>query len=177
MGTDEEVLGLVRQERPRVVAIDAPLCLPRGWHCLDWPCSCGRCESASDARRSAEQAVSAQGLGLFWTTRRSIIKRMIYRAIALKEEFETLGLSVIEVYPYASKVRLFGKPVARKTTREGRRWLRRKLEDRIPGLRDWRPLNHDELDAVVAAYTAYLYETGRTIQAGDPEEGMIVLPA
>jgi predicted RNase H-like nuclease len=39
--------------------------------------------------------------------------------------------------------------------------------------------NHDELDALVAAYTAYLVhqKPARVCQVGDPQEGLITLPA
>lgn len=176
VGTDGEILSLVRQEGPQVVAIDAPLSLPRGWHCLEWPCRCGRCDAPPGTRRSAEAALSAQGIGLFWTTRRSIIKPMIYRAIGLRERIALTRTEVIEVYPYASKVRLFGRSIPKKGTVEGRRWLRQRLDGLVPGLAAAGPLGHDELDALVAAYTAYLYGTNRAVQVGDPQEGAIVLP-
>lgn len=160
-----------------VAAIDAPLSLPCGWHCLELPCRCGRCETPPGTRRSCELALSRQGFGLFWTTKRSIIKPMVYRAIALRKELQAMGVEVIEVFPYATKVLLFGRRMPKKTTREGRRWLRARMQRLVPGLADAGPLSHDELDAVVAAYTALLHGTGRAVSLGDPEEGVIVLPA
>jgi predicted nuclease with RNAse H fold len=65
----------------------------------------------------------------------------------------------------------------KKTTPAGRVWLRERLEGVVPGLAERSArLNHDQLDAVVAAYTAYLYACGLTEGVGDRNEGMIYLP-
>jgi len=105
------------------------------------------------------------------------IKAMIYRSMALRRTLEAQGIPVIEVYPYASKVRLFGRPIPKKTTKAGRQWLRQRLEGLVPGLREYgRPLSHDELDAIVAAYTGYLHGQGQAEAVGDPQEGLIYLP-
>ncbi len=55
----------------------------------------------------------------YYTTKRSIIKDMVYRAIALKDEITARGYQVIEVYPYAAKVRLLGRHIPKKITPEG----------------------------------------------------------
>jgi predicted nuclease with RNAse H fold len=87
------------------------------------------------------------------------------------------GFEVIEVYPYGSKVRLFGRPIPKKTAPEGTAWLRRRLEGLMPGLtHHGGPLSHDELDAVVAAYTALLRDRGLTEDVGDPAEGVVCVP-
>ena len=86
-------------------------------------------------------------------------------------------MPVIEVYPHASKVRMFGLPIPKKSTRAGRQWLRQRLEGLVPGLREHeRRLGHDELDAVVAAYTAYLRGQGQAEAVGDLQEGVIYVP-
>ncbi len=102
---------------------------------------------------------------------------MVYRAIGLRRALEDQGHAVMEVYPYASKVRLFGLPIPKKTTKYGRQWLRERLEGLVPGLREHeRDLGHDELDAIVAAYTAYLHGQGQAEAIGDPREGIIHVP-
>ena len=81
------------------------------------------------------------------------------------------------MYPHASKVRVFGRPIPRKATPRGREWLRERLEGVVPGLREHKGrLGHDQLDAVVAAYTAYLYDRGQAEGLGDREEGLIWVP-
>jgi hypothetical protein len=160
--TDEQILSLASHWRPRLVALDAP---------LSWPL-----EPDSKGRR-CELLLAHEGIGIFRTTRRTIIRALVERGIALSADMRARGFGVIEIYPYGSKVRLFGRPIPKKTTPEGRTWLRRRLEALVPDLADQRvTLTHDELDAVVAAYTALLRDRGQTEDLGDPNEGPICLP-
>lgn len=174
VATDPEILRLAHRCRPRLVAIDAPIGLPKGLCCLEESCPCR--PAAPDGKRACEREVARRGIGLFFTTKRSIIKGMVYRAIELRRRFEDEGMRVLEVFPYASKVLLFGRPLPRKTTAEGLAYLRGRLEALVDGLSARGPLTHDELDAVVAAYTAYLKDQGRAEEVGDPVEGAICLP-
>jgi predicted nuclease with RNAse H fold len=172
---DDDILALASRWRPRYLAIDAPLSLPEGMCCLEECCPCA--PASPDGLKAAERALLKEGIGLFRTTKRSIIKAMVYRAIGLRRALEKERYAVMEVYPYASKVRLFGRPIPKKTTKAGRQWLRQRLEGLVPGLREHgRPLSHDELDAIVAAYTAYLHGQGQAEAVGDPEEGVIYVP-
>jgi predicted nuclease with RNAse H fold len=159
---DEEVLSLASRWRPRLVALDAP---------LSWPVD------PESKGRQCELQLAREGIGAFRTTDRTIIRPLIERGIALSDAIRALGLEVIEVYPYGSKVRLFGRDIPKKTTTEGRTWLRRRLEALIPDLADHGgPLDHDELDAVVAAYTALLRDRGLAEEVGETAEGLICLP-
>ena len=118
--------------------------------------------ASPDGLKAAERELFRRGIALYATTKRSIIKAMVYRATGLRRALEEQGHAVIEVYPYASKVRLFGRPIPNKATKAGRQWLRQHLEGLVPGLREHRhPLGHDQLDAIVAAYTAYLHGQGQ----------------
>jgi predicted nuclease with RNAse H fold len=162
VAADEEILSLASHWRPRLVALDAP---------LSWPL-----ESDSKGRQ-CELLLAREGIGTFRTTQRTIIRALVERGIALSGEMRSLGFEVMEVYPYGSKVRLFGRAIPRKATPEGRAWLRQRLEALVPGLAAHQgPLTHDELDAVVAAYTALLRARGLTEEVGDPAEGRICLP-
>jgi predicted nuclease with RNAse H fold len=172
---DDGILALARRWRPRYLAIDAPLSLPEGMCCLEESCPCA--PASPDGLKAAERALLKEGIGLFRTTKRSIIKDMVYRAIRLRRALEERGYAVMEVYPYASKVRLFGRPIPKKTTKAGRQWLRQRLEGLVPDLREHRRrLGHDQLDAIVAAYTAYLHGRGQAEAVGDPQEGVIYVP-
>jgi len=160
--TDEEILELTSRWRPRLVALDAP---------LSWPL-----DPESKGRR-CEIQLAAEGIGTFRTTRRTIIRALVERGVALSAEMRSRGFEVIEVYPYGSKVRLYGRPIPKKTTPEGMAWLRRRLEALVPSLAHHHgPLTHDELDAVVAAYTALLRDRGLTENVGEPAEGVICVP-
>lgn len=173
--SDQEIVSLARRVRPAYVAIDAPLGLPRGMCCLETSCLCTA--EAADGLRAAEREVIGRGFGLFRTTKKSIIKGLVYRAMALRGRLRAAGLQVLEVYPYASKIMLLGRSLPRKTTREGKTLLRAGVEWLVAGLAAVdRTLSHDELDALVAAYTAYLYAGGRAEGVGEEREGVICLP-
>ena len=177
VSTDAEIISLSERWSPEVVAIDSPLFLPRGLWCLDEDCSHPCCNVWAGEKRVAERELYRQGIRLYWTTRKTFIKDMIYRSIELRCTLEARGISVIEVYPHASKVRLFPGPLPKKTTKAGRQRLQECLEGLVSGLSEHgRLLSHDELDAIVAAYTAYLHGQGQAEAVGDREEGFIYVP-
>jgi predicted nuclease with RNAse H fold len=172
---DAELLALTECWRPRIVAIDAPLSLPRGLCCLEEACPCR--PVAPDGLKAVERDLFRQGISLYATTKRSIIKGMVYRAMRLRRALEEQGYVVLEVYPYAAKVRLWGKGMPKKTSPAGRDWLRERLDGLVSGLREHEGrLGHDQLDAIVAAYTAYLYDRGLAEGVGDRDEGLIWVP-
>jgi predicted nuclease with RNAse H fold len=170
-----DLLSLAQELAAEVIAIDAPLGLPAGWGCLDFPCTCGRCQRGPSARRAAERALARLGIGVMWTTKRTILRPLVEWAMAQRQALERAGKKVIEVYPYASKVALLGRPPAKKTTAAGRQWLQAGLSRWVHGLAPDRLLSHDELDAVVAAYTAILWRHGQACALGEEEDGVIVV--
>jgi predicted nuclease with RNAse H fold len=175
LGGDEEIVAFAGGYRPALIAIDAPLSLPAGLCCLEETCSC-RPVSVRKGRR-CERELSALGIGCYYTTKRSIIKGMVYRGIRLKADLEGRGYTVIEIYPHASKLRLFGS-LPRKTTVAGRRALQeglRRLIFSVPSSQETL-LSHDSLDALLAAYTGFLYACGETKALGDPAEGLLHIP-
>jgi len=175
LGDDAELIDEVEHHRPSVIAIDAPLGLPRGLCCLEPECSCW--PQSPTKGRSCERELARLGIPCYFTTKRSIIKPMVRRAMDLKVELASRGYEVIEVYPYATKVRLFGKPIPPKHRHLGLVFLRAQLAMRmpflIPHLGDF---NHDLCDAALAAYTAYLHRQGKAELIGQGEEGLICLP-
>ena len=175
LGGDEEIVAFVEAHRAALVAIDAPLSLPLGLCCLEDTCSCQPISARKG--RQCERELSALGIGCYYTTKRSIIKGMVYRGISLKAELERRGHTVIEIYPYASKLRLFG-PLPRKTTVAGRWALQEGLQRLIPSVPSPQEnlLSHDALDALLAAYTGFLYNCGETEALGDLSEGLLHIP-
>jgi predicted nuclease with RNAse H fold len=162
VAADDEILSLASRWRPRMVALDAP---------LSWP------TDLDSSGRQCEARLAHEGIGTFRTTRRTIIRALVERGIALACVLRSQGFQVIEAYPYGSKVRLFGRPIPKKTRSSGRAWLRQRIEGLVPDLAHHRSsITHDELDAVVAAYTALLRDRGLTEDVGDPAEGVICLP-
>ena len=169
------LLDWLEAEPPSVIAIDAPLSLPLGLCCLE---ETHKCFPSMDGKgRASERELAQLRIGCFFTTKRSIIKTMIYRALELREELQRRGHEVIEVYPYASKVILFGGKIPRKNNSKGVAFLKDRLSRHIGGLSAHEDsLDHDKCDALLAAHTAYLHHNGRTDSLGIPEEGFIVVP-
>lgn len=161
--------------RPAVVAVDAPLGLPRGMDCLEAPCPCR--PVAPLAGRACERELARRGMGLFFTTKRSLIKRMVYEAIALSRALKEQGIPVIEVYPYSLRRLLLGRHAVKKQSVQGQRLLREALTPLVAGLeRLPLSLGHDGLDAVVSALVGWLWARGLTEALGEPEEGVLHIP-
>ena len=156
------------------IGIDCPLSLPRGLHCLDPDHDCP--DIATNGKKTAEAAILALGIGLYVTSKRSIIRGMIQACIALKQRLERQGHEVFEVYPHAAKVLLFGRPVPSKASAGGLLWLR----DRLTAVCGIAPLpdglRHDELDAALVAHVVWRYKHGGASAVGDPDEGTILIP-
>jgi predicted nuclease with RNAse H fold len=175
---NRDILALVNFYSPQIIAIDAPLSLPTGLCCLEESCPCQ--PKFPRKNRQCDQELRQQGIPCYPTSKKTFIKELIYRGIELKtsigREVKQAG-QVIEVYPFASKVCLFGKTVPRKTTKQGMNFLRDKLGDILPGLKPYLDMfDHDLCDAAVAAYTALLYHQNRVEALGNSEEGLIFIP-
>jgi predicted nuclease with RNAse H fold len=176
LDSDDRMMNMIRDFSPAVVAIDAPLSLPEGLCCLEED---RHCKPVSPFKgRESERLLAQQAIPCYFTTKRSIIKKMVYRGIHLARELDRLGYKVIEVYPYASKRRLFGSPVPRKTTAAGIVWLRDKIDTLVLNPEavneQW---NLDLCDATIAAYTGLLYLEDNTQALGNSREGYIYIPA
>jgi predicted nuclease with RNAse H fold len=175
LGSRSEIVAVAKAHCLYLVAIDAPLTLPQGICCLEESCGCQPLKA--EKGRSCERELAKLGIPCFFTTKRSIIKEMVYRGIKLRAELESQGYKVIEVYPYASKVCLWGKTVPSKSRPIGLTFLRNHLAALIPHLASYvEKFDHNLCDAAIAAYTAYLYYLGKTEPMGNPEEGMIYIP-
>ena len=82
--------------------------------------------------------------------------------------------AALEVYPHAGFVTLLGGTPPPKSTREGLRL--RVLTMRRLGLRWDDFYDHDSLDALMAAYTAWRFLQGLASPLGDARDGLIWLP-
>jgi predicted nuclease with RNAse H fold len=172
---DTDIIVALGSHSPHLVAIDAPLTMPQGLCCLEESCSC-QPEQAKKGRK-CERGLAKLGIPSYSTTKRSIIRSMVYRGLKIRNELKGRGFEVIEVYPYASKIRLWGKPIPSKLKPAGLDFLRSRLVALVPCLTPYvADFNHDLCDAVIAAYTAYLHYSGKTETIGDPEEGVIHIP-
>ena len=162
LSRDTDILAMASSHLPEVIAIDAPLSL-----------------SASTKKgRACERQLAALGIPCYFTTEKSIIKKMVYRGIELKSKLAARGFRVIEVYPYASKICLFGKAMPRKTTPQGISFLKEHLRTLLPSLKPYLGMfDHNLCDAAIAAYTASIYCRNMVDALGNNEEGLIFIPS
>ena len=173
--TFDELLECLELHKPSLIAIDAPLSLPLGLDCLEEGHDCATI--LEQKGRASEQELARMHIGCFFTTKRSIIKTLIYRGLEIQRELVKRGCEVIEVYPYATKVILFGDKMPPKNSARGMAFLKGRLPWIIDGVEPYLDsLNHDGCDALLAAYTACLHVENRTDLLGIPEEGYIVVP-
>ncbi|MCX5998127.1 MAG: DUF429 domain-containing protein [Chloroflexi bacterium] len=169
-----DLVAIVASEQPCLTAIDAPLTLPEGLCCLEEKCDC---QPGRGKGRECERQLAKSGIPCYFTTKRSIIRKIATRGIALKNALDNRGFQAIEVYPYATKVRLWGKSIPSKTTPHGLASLRDKLARLMPSLEPYiADFSHDLCDAAIAAYTAYLHECEQTEWLGSLQEGQICIP-
>jgi len=163
LGTDAEILSAVRDAAPSIVAIDAPLSLPRGRVSLDVP--------GPPHLRECDRALQRLRIRFFPVTL-GPMRLLTRRGIDLAARLSAMGVAAIEAYPGGAQD-LLGIP--RKGQGEER--LRRALvRFGFSGSVAHRPITHDELDAVLCAYTGREHLAGRSLVLGDPTEGTLVLP-
>ena len=173
------IVNLLDFYSPQVIAIDAPLSLPSGLCCLEEYCPCK--PKFPRNSRQCDQELRQQGIPCYPTSKKTFIKDLIYRGIELKNSISLEAkqdCQVIEVYPFASNVRLFGATIPRKTTKQGLRFVRDKLRDILPNIEPHLDMfNHDLCDAAVAAYTALLHRQNEADALGNNVEGQIFIPS
>jgi predicted nuclease with RNAse H fold len=193
---DNEILTVLAEAHPRVVAIDAPLSLPaavtaalRGAD----PSTEGSDKrvlavSGSPYTRAAERDPVWTELGLR-PLPVSFLGGLTFRALVLASRLRAQlpDAAIIEVFPSAT-LRVLGvrPPQAAgtrrrreaKTSTSARAAVQAGLVRWIAGLPspDREPPGADLLDALAAALTAVAYARGQFRAIGDPDEGQIVLP-
>jgi predicted nuclease with RNAse H fold len=158
---DKEILEIVEKFKPDLIAIDAPLSLPKGRRSLR--------KKEKIHFRECDRKLLELGIKFFPITL-GPMRMLTRRGIKLRKALERKGYKVIEVYPGATQdiLKIARKSVSLKKLREGLEKLGIKIEKR--------KLTHDELDAITAAYTAFLHLRGKTLTLGNEEEGTIVIP-
>ena len=158
---DEDILSFIDKARPDLVAIDAPLGLPRGRKSLE--------ERSSEHFRQSDLELRKRGIRFFPLTL-GPMRMLTSRGIMLKKEIEKLGIHVIEIYPGAAQ------DIWKINRKQGGLVrLRRGLENLgLKGLT--KGMNGDELDAVTGALVGRLYLQGKAGVLGDVNEGAIIVP-
>jgi len=151
---DDDILKEIETIDPPLIAIDAPLSLPKGRCCLDRDCEC----APGGHFRQAERDIRPYGRVLPLTFRgmKMLTLRGISLADELKKEYE-----VIETHPRTSQ-KILG---LENLQRDLGRFF--KIPDHV---------TEHELDAALAALTGFLYIKDCFCRLGDPDEGIIIIP-
>jgi predicted nuclease with RNAse H fold len=162
--SDEEVLAAAGPN-VRLIAIDAPLSLPRGRCCLRSDCQCvGKAHF-----RKCDLEVRALGIRIFPLTI-GPMRMLTERGMRLKTEFEKSGFDVIETFPGGAQD-IWGMP--RQKDPVG---LRRSLRDfGVKGDIGKSSISVHEMDAITCALVARAHIQGKSLSLGDPDEGQMIL--
>lgn len=159
--TDAQILGSVASISPDVVAVDAPLCLPKGRRSLE--------ERVPIHFRQCDLALRELGIRFFPITI-GPMRALTERGMRLAGKLRSMGYDVIEVFPGGAQD-VLGLP----RKQRGLGALREGLEELgVKGLRG--DETGDELDAVTSALVGLMYLKGDYTALGDPEEGLIIMP-
>ena len=146
--SDGEIVELCVGERPALIAIDAPLSMPKRGNL-----------------RKADASLIKRGLRVFPPTFAGM-RLLTERGVHLAGKLRTKGLQVIEIHPRTSGALLFKTP-------DRRRWVT-KLNKK--GMKLKKSASEHEIDAVLAALTGALYLKKKTEEVGAADEGTIIIP-
>ena len=146
--SDDEIIGLCMRERPSVVAIDAPLSMPKRGNL-----------------RKADALLIKRGFRVFPPTFAGM-RSLTERGMRLAKKIRAKKIKVIEIHPRTSGMLLFNTPLRKKWVAE----LKRR------GWQLKESASEHEIDAVLAALTGVLYLNRGTEEIGRGEEGVILIP-
>jgi len=149
---NEEILKHLTNFEPTLVAIDAPLSLPK-----------------KGAMRKADREMYRLGYPVF-PPRFPAMEKLTLRAMKITQEITKDDLDVIEVHPTSTRKAL--KMPAKDWKKIQNIFARMGLEGDLKT----RALTPHEIDAATAALTGYLYLQGKIELIGNEEEGYIVVP-
>ncbi len=88
--SDEEIVKIVKENQPEVIAVDAPLSLPLGRKTIE--------DQNGEHLRESDRELSRRGIKFFPITL-GPMRKLTTRGIHLKAVFEENGFRVIEAYP------------------------------------------------------------------------------
>jgi len=157
--TNKEIVQKIEEVNSNIIAIDAPLSLPKGRKSIE--------ERTNVHLRECDRELLRRGIKFFPITL-GPMRALTKRGIKLKKLLEKKGFKTIEVYPGGAQDVL---KIPRK--QRGLDKLREGLEKLgIKGLN--KKMTDHELDAVTCAIVGKLFLEGKAEILGDPEEGIIM---
>ena len=151
--TDNEILVTIVKSQPALIAIDAPLSLPK----------------KGEFFRKADREMIRKGYRVF-PPNLPAMKKLALRAIKLNRLIEEKRYKTIEVHPTSTRKALQMPSKDWKAIQEILKTLGMK------GELETRPLVTHEIDAVTAALTAVLHVKSQTERIGDNKKGYITVP-
>ena len=149
---DNQMLEAITQSKPEVIAVDAPFSLPK-----------------SGILRKADREMIKNGYRVF-PPRLPAMKTLTMRAMKLNRLIAEKGFKTIEVHP-TSTCKALNIPL-----KDWEKIQTALTQIGLEGDLKVRTLTPHEVDAVIAALTAYLYMRNQTEALGDEEEGYIIVP-
>jgi len=158
--SDEEIIQSIEHSKPEIVAIDAPLSLPKGRKSLE--------QRSPIHLRGCDRELLIRGIRFFPVTL-GPMRKLTARGIRLRKILEKKGFRVIEVYPGGAQD-VLGIPRKQHGLNKLRQGLRK---IGIEGLNE--RMTHDELDAVTSALVGRMFLEGKTETLGGIN-GKIVMP-
>jgi len=149
---DQEISEHLTKLEPTIIAIDAPLSLPK-----------------KGTMRRADREMHKHGYPVF-PPRSPTMEKLALRAIKITQKVKREEFRIIEVHPASTRKALKIPTKNRKRIQDI--FLRMGLKGDLETL----VLTSHEIDAVTAALTGYLHLQEKTELIGDVEEGYIVVP-
>lgn len=166
--SDAEIIEQTIRQNPGVIAIDAPLTLPRGRLSVfdDDP---GRQEFG--ITRMCERQLLKRGIRSYPPLIKSM-QKLTLRGKMLSDHFKALGYAVIETFPGGCQDIL------------GLTRKQKGLTELINGISLLgikgeylaKKISHDEADAITATVAGLFFLNSEYEAIGDPDEGVIILP-
>lgn len=150
--TDDEILENIVRSKPAIVAVDAPLALPK-----------------EGILRRADKDMIRMGYRVFPPCLPAM-KKLTLRGMKISKLIAEKGYQTIEVHPTSTRKAL-GMPL--------KDWEKIQLTFKNMGLKgnlETHALKAHEIDALTSALTAYLHLQSQTEAIGDKEEGYIIVP-
>jgi len=164
--SDEEILGIIDGAKPALIAIDAPLTLPKGRHCLEDDCEC----AGENHFRECDLELRKMKIRVFPLTL-GPMRMLTKRGMALASKLSERGYRTIETYPGA--IQDIWKIPRQKDPKGLKRGLR---QFKLTRALSKRGLSVHEMDAICCALVAQLYLQKKSLALGDPTEGLMILP-
>lgn len=156
---DVEIVERISSVKPKVVAIDAPLSLPKGRTSIE--------ERTSTHLRECDKELLKMGSRFFPITL-GPMRKLTTRGMKLKKILEDKHFRVIEVYPGGAQD-VLGIPRKQKGINRVMSGLK---ELKVEGLTQ--KMSDHELDAVTCAYVGKLFLEGNARVYGTPEQAIIM---